>query len=284
MRWAAISAPIAAERLVVVLEALQQVLDAGMALGVDGGHGAVDDGRKRDGFGVGGHARRVPAWPRAKRLACGHGHHRRTGHGRHGRSDGAQPRARRPRGPRLEPQPRQGRRPARRRRRRARRSRGRGGGRRRRADHARRRRRGPRRRAAGEPRRGADLVAGVHHRARGDRAVRGAGRGDRCGARRRAGARHQAAGRGGQARGPGLRPGLRARRVRAALRHGRAADHAARGGGHRDAAQARGQPVGPGRDAGHRRDDRLRPVAGSRSPSGSSTRWRAARSTCPTSA
>ena len=49
----------------------------------------------------------------------------------------------------------------------ARRSRGRRGGRRRRADHAGRRRRGARRRAAREPRRGTDLVAGLHHRDRG---------------------------------------------------------------------------------------------------------------------
>ena len=205
---------VAAERLVVVLEALQQVLDAGVALGVDGDHGAVDDGGERDGFGVGGHARRVPAWPRAKRLACGHGHHRRTGHGRHGRSRwpatspapatrSAPGTAARDKAPPLRDDGvdvRDDPRPPRR-------------GRRRRADHARRRRRGARRRAAGEPRRGADLVAGVHHRDRGDRAVRGARAGDRRRARRRAGARHQAAGRGGQARGPGLRPRLRARRA-----------------------------------------------------------------------
>ena len=52
---------VAADRLVVVLEALKQILDAGMALGVDGDHGAVDDGGERDGFRVGGHVRRVPA-------------------------------------------------------------------------------------------------------------------------------------------------------------------------------------------------------------------------------
>ena len=51
---------VAADRLVVVLEALQQILDAGMALGVDGDHGAVHDGGERDGLGVGGHVRRVP--------------------------------------------------------------------------------------------------------------------------------------------------------------------------------------------------------------------------------
>ncbi len=37
---------VAADRLVVVLEALEQVLDAGVALGVDGDDGAVDDGRR----------------------------------------------------------------------------------------------------------------------------------------------------------------------------------------------------------------------------------------------
>ena len=37
---------IAADRLVVVLETLEQVLDAGVALGIDGDDGAVDDGRR----------------------------------------------------------------------------------------------------------------------------------------------------------------------------------------------------------------------------------------------
>ena len=40
---------VAADRLVVVLEALQQVLDAGMALGVDSDHGAVHDGGRVTG-------------------------------------------------------------------------------------------------------------------------------------------------------------------------------------------------------------------------------------------
>ena len=53
--------------------------------------------------------------------------------------------------------------------------------------------------------------------------------------------------------------------LRAALRRGRAAHDAPRAGGDRHAPEARGQHVGPGRDAGHRRDDRGRPGAGPRS-------------------
>jgi hypothetical protein len=50
---------VAAQRLVVVLEGFEQVLEAGVAVGVDDDHGAVYDGAERDGLGVGGHRRRV---------------------------------------------------------------------------------------------------------------------------------------------------------------------------------------------------------------------------------
>ena len=107
---------------------------------------------------------------------------------------------------------------------------------------------------------------------------------DRCHARRRAGPRHAHSGRGGQARDPRLRARRGARRVRAALRRGRAAHHAHRAGGDRHAPEARGQHVGPGR----RRRARPRPSPSPRRwawiPPWSSTRSRAARSTSPTSA
>ena len=60
MRWVAISAPWATERLVVVLEGLQQILEAGGPVGVDDHHGAVDDGGERDGLGVDGENGSVP--------------------------------------------------------------------------------------------------------------------------------------------------------------------------------------------------------------------------------
>ena len=175
---------------------------------------------------------------------------------------------------------------ARRRRRRARRPRGRRGGRRRRADHAGRRRRGARRRAAGEPGRGADLVAGLHHRDRRDRAVRRRSR------RRPAPSLVDAPVLGTQACRPrrasswSSPPGPTRRSTRCAPLFDAVGQRTMRlgPGGGRHTPEARGQHVGPGRDAGHGRDDRDRPSAGPRSRAGSSTPSRAARSTSRTSA
>jgi len=80
MRWAAIFRAIAPHRLVVVLEALEKILDAGMALGVDGREGAGDDG----GRGTVGKVGMLVGFPRdraANGTGCctsgGHGQHRR---------------------------------------------------------------------------------------------------------------------------------------------------------------------------------------------------------------
>ena len=151
---------------------------------------------------------------------------------------------------------------ARRRRRRARGPRRRGGGRRRRADHAGRRRRGARRRAAWS------LAEGQIWWQASTIGIEGI---EQCEALTQEtgailvdapvlGTRLPAEEGNLVVLASGLDAALDS--LRAALRRGRAADHAPRGCGHRDAAQARGQPVGPGRDPGHRRDHRLRPVAG----------------------